>query len=116
MKVLETERLILRSWRASDRAPFARMNADARVMEYFPSTLTTEESNALVNRVEAHFDGHGFGPYAAELQTTGVFIGFIGLFVPEFEAHFTPCVEIGWRLDYDCWGQGLATEGAEINL
>jgi RimJ/RimL family protein N-acetyltransferase len=88
------------------------MNADTRVMEHFPGVLTAEESNAMADRIEAHFERHGFGLFAAELRATCRFIGFIGLSVPRFEAHFTPCVEIGWRIAFDCWGQGLATEGA----
>jgi len=110
--VVETARLRLRRWRESDRAPFAAMNADPRVMEFFPSCLTREESDAGVDRVEAHFDRHGFGFYAAELREGGQFIGFIGISVPNFEAHFTPSIEIGWRLDTAFWGRGLATEGA----
>jgi RimJ/RimL family protein N-acetyltransferase len=103
--ILETPRLILRPWREADREPFARMNADPRVMEFFPSILTREESDAIL-------DAPGFGCLAAELRGTGEFIGFIGLAVPGFEAHFTPCVEIGWRLAAEHWGKGLATEGA----
>jgi RimJ/RimL family protein N-acetyltransferase len=112
MIVLETERLILRRWREADRAPFARMNADPRVMEHFPAPLSTEESDGLVKHIEEQFQRHGFAPCAAELRDGGRFIGFIGLSVPSFDAHFTPCVEIGWRLAADCWGRGLATEGA----
>ncbi len=121
MKTLHTDRLILREWCASDHEPFARMNADPRVMEFLPSTLSRAESDALVERIEAHFREHGFGLYAAELRpgvnastraTGGKFIGWIGLNVTRFEAHFTPCVEIGWRLAADYWGLGLATEGA----
>jgi len=110
--VLETARLRLRRWRQSDRAPFARMNADPRVMEFFPKCLTREESDAGVSRIQAHFQRLGFGLYAAELREENRFIGYIGLAIPSFEAHFTPCVEIGWRLEPGCWGQGLATEGA----
>jgi RimJ/RimL family protein N-acetyltransferase len=109
---LTTDRLILRRWRASDRKPFQALNADPRVMEFFPALLTPEESDEGINRVERHFDRHGFGLYAAELIETGAFIGFIGLNVPSFEAPFMPAVEIGWRLACDYWGQGLATEGA----
>jgi RimJ/RimL family protein N-acetyltransferase len=109
---LKTERLHLRRWREADREPFAQVNAETRVMEYFPAPLTREESDALVDRIEAHFAEHGWGPWAAELRETGEFIGFIGLNVPVFEAHFTPCVEIGWRLAAEHWGRGLATEGA----
>jgi ribosomal-protein-alanine N-acetyltransferase len=111
-RFIETPRLTLRKWTAADRESFARMNADARVMEHFPAVLTAQESDAGVDRIEAHFARHGFGLFAAELRATGRFIGFIGLSVPRFEAHFTPCVEIGWRVAFDYWGQGLATEGA----
>ncbi len=109
---LETERLTLRRWRESDRAPFAEMNADPRVMEYMPRTLSRAESDALADRIEQHFERHGFGLCATELRDERRFIGYIGLAVPTFEAPFTPCVEIGWRLAARYWGQGLATEGA----
>jgi RimJ/RimL family protein N-acetyltransferase len=109
---IETERLILREWREEDREPFARMNCDPAVMEFFPAMLSRTESDALVDRIEAHFAATGFGVWATELKATGEFIGFVGLWVPKFEAHFTPCVEIGWRLAAAHWGCGLATEGA----
>jgi RimJ/RimL family protein N-acetyltransferase len=112
MTILRTERLILRSWRSSDREPFGRLNADLRVMEFLPGPLTREESDTLVDRVEDHWRAHGFGPYAVEVAASGAFAGFIGLMAPEFEAAFTPCVEIGWRLGFEHWGRGLATEGA----
>lgn len=112
MQTFRTERLLLRAWRAADREPFARLNADPRVMEFFPAALSREESDALVERIEAHFAKYGFGLWAAELVADGAFIGFIGLSVPSFEAHFTPSVEIGWRLAAEHWGKGLATEGA----
>ena len=110
--ILVTERLLLRRWRDSDRSPFARINADARVMEYLPLILSRGESDALVDRIEKHFHWHGFGLYAAEMRADGSFIGYVGLNVPAFRAKFTPCVEIGWRLDFEYWGRGLATEGA----
>ncbi len=110
--MLETARLRLRNWQPSDREPFAQINADPRVMEFFPKRLTREESDAMIDRIEDHFRSKGFGLYAAELRDDGRFIGYIGLHTPTFEAHFTPCVEIGWRLASDVWGQGLATEGA----
>jgi RimJ/RimL family protein N-acetyltransferase len=109
---LETARLILRHWRDSDREPFARINADPRVMRHFPAPLSRADSDALIDRVIAHFAEHGFGLFAAELRDTGQLAGFIGLMVPSFEAHFTPAVEIGWRLDAELWNRGLATEGA----
>jgi len=111
-QIITTERLILRHWRESDREPFARLNADLRVMEYMPHVLSRQESDALADRIDVHFGQHGFGLCAVELRRGGSFIGFIGVNVPSFEAHFTPCVEIGWRLAADYWGQGLATEGA----
>lgn len=110
--VLLTERLILRRWRESDRESFARLNADPQVMEFLPHPLQRAESDALVDRIETHFQTHGFGVCATELRQDGRFIGFIGLNVPSFDAPFTPCVEIGWRLARKAWGQGLATEGA----
>ncbi len=112
MSVLSTPRLVLRRWRDSDRQPFAAMNADPRVMEFFPHRLSRWESDAMADRIDAHFAEHGFGLYAAELKATQQFIGYIGLAVPRFTAPFTPCVEIGWRLAAEYWEQGLATEGA----
>jgi len=112
LALLTTDRLILRRWRDSDRDAFARMNADPRVMEFFAERLSRKGSDALVDRAEAHFREHGFGPCAAEFRGDGTFIGFIGLSIPSFQTHFTPCVEIGWRLAPNYWGQGLATEGA----
>lgn len=116
MTFVETPRLILRPWRDSDREPFAAMNADPRVMRYFPSTLTRAESDALADRAAGFLSDHGFGVLAAELRETGEFIGYIGLWIPSFEAHFTPCVEIGWRLAAAHWNRGLATEGARAIL
>lgn len=109
---LQTERIVLRRWRASDREPFRKINADPRVMEFFPSTLSAAESDQLFERIEQHFADHAFGLWAAELREGNTFVGYVGLAVPRFEAPFTPCVEIGWRLSADHWGRGLATEGA----
>lgn len=110
--MLETDRLILRRWQDSDRAPFAEMNADPRVMEFFPDVLTREESDQLIENIESHFDNRGFGLFATELKADKKFVGFIGLHVASFQAHFTPCVEIGWRIAAPYWGKGLATEGS----
>jgi ribosomal-protein-alanine N-acetyltransferase/3-dehydroquinate dehydratase/shikimate dehydrogenase len=109
---LTTDRLLLRSWRESDREPFQALNADPRVMEHFPATLAPEETDAGIARIQNHFDRHGFGFYAVELNEERTFIGFIGLNIPSFDAPFMPAVEIGWRLAFDFWGRGLATEGA----
>ncbi len=110
--MIETDRLLLRTWRPSDWEPFARLNADPRVMQFFPRRLSSEESNELAERIDRKIPARGFGLYAAELRETGAFIGFIGLAEPGFEAHFTPAVEIGWRLAAEYWNRGLATEGA----
>jgi RimJ/RimL family protein N-acetyltransferase len=112
--MIETDRLLLRRWKEHDRDPFAKMNADLRVMEFMPACLSRAESDLLVDRIESRFRERGFGLYAAELRQEKLFIGFIGLAVPVFESHFTPCVEIGWRLAADYWGRGLATEGALV--
>ncbi|NVK33573.1 MAG: GNAT family N-acetyltransferase [Rhodobacteraceae bacterium] len=111
---LETDRLILRPWRDEDLAPFAEMNADPMVMEYFPSTLTRTQSDDLVSRAQTKFLNDGFCFQPAEEKDTGSFIGFVGLSVPSFPSPvpFQPCVEIGWRLDKKFWGRGYASEAA----
>jgi RimJ/RimL family protein N-acetyltransferase len=113
---LRTDRLLLRRWRADDREAFAAMNADPRVMEHFPALLSREESDERYERIQAHFQQHGFGLWAVEIPDEAPLVGFIGLGIPRFEAHFTPCVEIGWRLAPEYWGRGLATEGARAAL
>jgi RimJ/RimL family protein N-acetyltransferase len=113
---LETSRLRLRRWQFSDREPFAAMNADPRVMEHLPAILSRAESDGLASRCDVHFDQHGFGLWAVEIRGVAPFAGFVGLSVPNFQAHFTPCVEIGWRLAADHWGRGYATEGARAAL
>jgi RimJ/RimL family protein N-acetyltransferase len=88
------------------------MNADPRVMEFFAAPLSPEETDALILRIQTHMAQHGFGFYSAELRATGEFIGMVGMAHVPFEAHFTPCVEIGWRIAPAYWNRGLATEGA----
>lgn len=114
--VLTTERLLLRQWRDSDREPFAAMNADHQVMRFFEQPRTRAESDATAERLAAHIDRHGFGFWAAELQNTGQFIGFVGMENVTSDMPFAPAVEIGWRLDSQVWGQGLAPEGARACL
>src|SRR5947208_11812666 len=95
---LKTDRLFLRRWVAADREPFALLNADTRVMQYLPAILRREESDGLADRIERHFQDHGFGLWALEIPGVVSFAGFAGLAIPRFQAHFTPCVEVGWRL------------------
>jgi RimJ/RimL family protein N-acetyltransferase len=108
--VIATPRLSLRPWRDEDLGPFAALNADRRVMERFPGTLDRPESDALALRIREHFAARGFGLWAVEAPGCANFIGFVGLAVPTLEAHFMPCVEIGWRLAFEHWGRGYATE------
>lgn len=109
---IETARLRLRPWLPGDRVSFAALNADPLVMEHFPGVLSRPESDALADRIAAHFERHGFGPWAVEIRGSVPFAGFVGLAVPSFAAPFTPCVEILWRLAREHWGRGYATEGA----
>lgn len=109
---LHTDRLILRSWRESDLVPFAALNADPRVMEYFRSVLSREESDAMAAKLSQNIDDRGFGLYAVEAPGRAPFIGFVGVSIPSFPTPFASCVEVGWRLAHAHWGQGYATEAA----
>jgi RimJ/RimL family protein N-acetyltransferase len=113
---LRTARLLLRRWRPEDRDAFAELNADPRVMEFFPAVLTRDGSDAIADRIADNFQRHGFAQWAVEIPGVTSFAGFIGLSIPRFEAHFTPCVEIGWRLAAAYWNRGYATEGARASL
>jgi len=112
----ETERLRLRQWRPADRAPFAELNADPRVMAYFPAPLDGDASDALLEKCRARIDARGWGLWAVEVKALGEFIGFIGLATPSPDLPCSPCVEVGWRLAADHWGRGFATEGARAAL
>jgi RimJ/RimL family protein N-acetyltransferase len=113
---LSSERIVLRHWRDDDRPAFAAMNADLRVMEFLPTALSQVESDALVDHIQEHFKEHNYGLWAIQVPGVAPFIGFAGLAVPRFRAHFTPCVEIGWRLAFEFWGRGYATEAASLAL
>ena len=116
MSGIDTQRLILRQWRASDYAPFADLTASATVMEYFPSVLSRAESDALVDRLSAQIDRNGWGFRAVELKLSGQFIGFVGLLPWADKYSFAPDVEIGWRLAEQFWGLGYASEAAKTSL
>ena len=112
MTELTTPRLKLRHWRESDLKPFAALGSDPLTMEFLGPCLSRSDSDALARGIEAALERRGFGFWAVELRESGLFAGFVGLSVPGFEAHFTPCVEVGWRLARGFWGHGYATEAA----
>ncbi|MGO9971331.1 MAG: GNAT family N-acetyltransferase [Solirubrobacteraceae bacterium] len=116
MPELATPRLLLRQWRQADLDPFAALNADPEVMRYFPAPLTKAQSDQFAAHVQAMIARQGWGLWAVELVDVAPFIGFVGLNQPRFEAHFTPAVEVGWRLDRRYWGHGYATEAARASL
>jgi RimJ/RimL family protein N-acetyltransferase len=125
---LTTSRLTLRRWCEADLSAFAQLNDDPGVMEFMPRRLSRDESDATAARLDAVIGTRGWGFWAVEVKgsaaaagplsaTAGVpFIGFVGLSIPSFQAHFTPCVEIGWRLAKEHWGRGYASEAAAASL
>ena len=112
MHRIETPRLILRNWRKEDIEPFSLLNGDPRVCEFLPNVITRKETLASVEKIQLHFKEFGFGLFAAELRSTKKFIGFVGLKYFSFHAPFTPNIELAWRLSWEHWGKGLATEAA----
>jgi RimJ/RimL family protein N-acetyltransferase len=110
--LFSSERLDFRLWQEKDLPEFSAMNADAETMRYFEKPLSTEESQATMDRMNKMYEDRGYCYFAVELLKTGEFVGMIGLGWKTFEADFTPCVDIGWRLDKRYWNQGYATEGA----
>ncbi len=113
---LQTERLLMREWRDGDRAPYAALNSDPEVMRHFPSMLTPQQSEEMIDRMVNAWRDRGFGLWAVERDDTGEFIGFVGLSAPAWQTWFTPCVEVGWRLAKQHWGNGFATEAALATL
>lgn len=116
MKTLETQHLILRPFQMTDLDAMAAIDADPKVCEFLPTIGTRETTVAGIQRIIDHEQQKGFSLYAVELKTTREMIGWIGLITPSFEAHFTPAIEIGWRLSSQHWHQGYATEGATAVL
>jgi RimJ/RimL family protein N-acetyltransferase len=115
MAELQTDRLTLRRWRASDLAPWAAMNADPEVREHLGAVMTREQSDDSVARFQEEFDRRGYGWWAVEVRATGEFVGFAGLDEVDDGMPFTG-VEIGWRLARPAWGHGYATEAARAVL
>ena len=112
MKSLQTPRLILRQWQDSDISTFIAMNQDPRVMEFFPEVWSEEKSRSAVEKTREEFARNGFGKFALELKESGEFVGYVGLAEVNFDSHFTPAIEIGWRLASQHFGRGYATEAA----
>lgn len=115
-KAFETERLILRNWRDEDLIPFREMNGDPEVMRYFVKPMDPRESDDFAARIRILLENRGYGLWAVEEKGEGRFIGFTGLYDSHFEADFTPCTEIGWRLKKEYWRRGYATEAARAVL
>ena len=110
---IETERLLLRRWRASDREPLAAMGRDAEVMRHFPSLLTREQSDDMIGeRLQPHIERHGWGLWAVDRKADEAFLGFTGLSTVDFACPIPGLVEVGWRLARHGWGQGYAREAA----
>lgn len=114
--IITTERLGLRNWHTSDLAVFTEMSQDPEVMEFFPNLLTEEDCIGFIKRMQNHFQKFGFCYFAVDILETGKFIGFTGMLNQTYESHFTPCVDIGWRLKRSAWGKGYATEAAKSCL
>lgn len=116
MAELRTERLLLRQWRDEDFEPFAALNADPETMRYFPAPPSRRQSDALAEHARRQIESEGWGLWAVEVVGGTSFIGFVGLARPSFHEHFTPAVEVGWRLAREYWGHGYATEAGRAAL
>jgi RimJ/RimL family protein N-acetyltransferase len=115
-KIIETERLILRTWSNDDLHALYSINQDLKVMKYFPSLQSLDATKNFIDKMKFHFEKYGYSLYATIRKDTSEFIGFVGLSKVAFNAHFTPTIEIGWRLSSKHWGKGFATEGARAVL
>jgi len=116
MIYIETPRLLLRDWKEEDILPFAKMNSDPHVMRYFLKPLTEKESFDFYTRIRNEISQYGYGLYAVEKKEDGVFIGYTGFYRFTFDMDFAPGIEVGWRLRYEDWNKGYATEGAKACL
>jgi len=116
LPTLRTKRLILRPWKPDDLEPFSEMNADLKVMAYYASILTREESDALASKIQQDYATRAYGFWAIEIPGIAPFIGYVGLNYWNLEMSFAPCIDIGWRLASSHWGHGYATEGAQEAL
>ena len=108
-----SSRLGFRNWLEADKAKMIAISSDPEVMEFFPAVAKLEQTIAFIERMQIMFEEKGYCYFAVDRLEDGAFIGFIGLCDQEYEAPFTPCVDIGWRLAAQYWGNGYATEGAK---
>lgn len=109
---LKTQRLLLRPWTDTDLPWLTAMNQDPKVMEFIGPVLSETDSRAMIERARRSWNENGYGRFAIEISETSELIGFVGVAQCRFESHFTPAVEIGWRLSHKNWGFGYATEAA----
>ncbi len=108
-----SERLGFRNWTEHDTPKMALINSDPKVMEFFPSIPNKEETEQFVERMQHQFAKNGCCYFAVDKLENNEFIGFIGISEQNYEADFTPCFDVGWRLAQKEWGRGYATEGAK---
>lgn len=116
MKIIETDRLVLRTWKNDDADTFYSINQDPKVIEFLGGPMTLEEVDQFIQDKNKQQETRNFTLWATELKATGELIGYIGLNYTDWPAHFTPTVEVGWRLGSQYWGNGYATEGAKACL
>lgn len=109
---IESERLILRPWREADRQPFADMSADEGVMEHLLPLAPHDAYHTWIDRQIENQKKYGMCFWAVEAKQGGTFVGAVGLLPVTYEAHFTPAVEVGWRIARPFWGLGYAPEAA----
>ena len=114
--IIETERLILRTWKKEDADAYFQINQDPKVIEFLRGPLTMEQVDGFITAVNNHQDKYGYTLWASCLKESSELIGFIGLNYVDWESHFSPAVEVGWRLGSQYWGKGYATEGAKASL
>jgi RimJ/RimL family protein N-acetyltransferase len=117
VNIIETDRLILRTWRTDDAEPFFHINQDPKVLEFVPGPMTRERVQEIITYITEHQKQHGYSMWATELKASGEFMGWVGLnYVDWPDIHFTPAVEVGWRLGSRFWGKGYAPEAAKAAL
>ncbi|WP_338792085.1 GNAT family N-acetyltransferase [Bernardetia sp. MNP-M8] len=114
--IFKSQRLGFRNWKDCDTENLFALNSDKDIMEFFPYLPSLEQTKDFIERMTTQFENNGFCYFAVDELETEEFIGFIGITEQTFEADFTPCVDIGWRLDKKYWNKGYASEGAKRSL